>query len=165
MKRTALILVYYASDNEDPERVKVWKIPQTQTREFLIGRDRRNKRPGFLEISLRPHESVQSAVHRYNRWSDQAIKQPWQELITFGYEGREIIVGHLGVGRAQRQADLYEQTGEQTRELPVILGWETSGWLLQQAEEGFLNKLSGIALSKGPVQEFVRHSVRVPRAA
>lgn len=164
MKRKALILVYYASDNQDPERVKAWKVPQTQTREFLIGRDRRNKRPGFLEIPLQINESVASAFRRFNRWSDQAVKEPWQELITFLYEETEIVVGHLGVGRAQREADLFDQSGEQSRSLP-ILGWETSGWLLLQAEEGLLNKLSGIALAKMPVQEFVRHSVKVPRAA
>lgn len=157
MKRKALIIIWFATDDRPPSRVeqRMGMINPTESCDFLIARDRQHKRAGFLEIGLRPHESVMSAIRRYNRWSDQAITRPWQELCTFLHRGKQVAAGHIGVGKAQRSADLYEQVGDQSGKLP-ILTWENPGWLLRQAEEGLLNEVTGHAISLRPIQEFVR---------
>ena len=158
MKRKALIIIWFATDDRPPSRVekRMGMINPTESYDFLIGRDRQHKRPGFLEIGLRPQEkSPMNALRRYNPWSDQAIIWPWQELCTFLHRGRRVYAGHIGVGKAQHSADFYQQIGDQSGRLP-ILNWENPGWLLRQAEEGFLNELTGHVISLRPVQEFVR---------
>lgn len=157
MKRKALIIIWFSTLDREPSRVEkvMGQINPTESYDFLVARDRHHKRAGFLEIGLRPSESVRSAIRRYNPWSDQAIIRPWHELCTFLHRGKEVTVGHVGVGKEQRAADLYEQAGEQSQRLP-ILTWENPGWLLRQAEEGLLNEVTGHALSLRPIQDFVR---------
>lgn len=131
------------------------QIRSSTSMDFLIAREKSNKRPGFVEVELQSGESPMEALRRLNPLSVSAVTRPWQRIDSFPYQEHNnlwgVQVGLILVHSDQRTADLYEQSDE----LPYLLEWQTPGWLFRQQQEGILNLLTSTALTRPLVREFL----------
>lgn len=127
----------------------------TTSADFLIAKDKENKRPGFIELELHPGETPMAAMFRMNIFSEAAITRRWQRVDQFIDKENdnqwEVLVGTIHVHQDQRSADLFDDTGN----LPFILEWQTPAWLYRQLDENFLNRLTGIALNRPGICSFL----------
>lgn len=163
MRRKALFILWFSTPDSRPTALdkKLGQLNPTETRDFLLLRDKMNKRVGFAEIELDKNETPMDALRREKGYIDSAITSPWQQLDNFRHRGMEVIVGHIGVGRNQREADLNDPSDE----FPFVVSWENKAWLLRQAEDKFLNDVTRYALSRPALAGFVEHSWQQPVAA
>lgn len=168
MRQKALIIMGFETPDRKLSRVeRGWnnhalkngeediKIRSSTSMDFLIARDKSNKRPGFIEVEMQPGESPMDALRRLNPLSASAVTRPWQKVDSFPYKEHDnlwgVQVGLVLVHADQRAVDLYEQSDE----LPYLLEWQTPGWLFRQQQEDIFNLLTSTALTRPLVREFL----------
>ncbi len=172
-KRKALVIMAFITPDAPLCRVhKAWnegipadqperKIKMSESMDFLVAREKSNKRLGFIQLDLLANESVPAAIRRHLPWSDSALKRRWQLLESFRHRDWDVDIGWVEVGRDQRQADLSEQSDE----LPYQVEWQTPHWFYRQLGTGYLNEISEHALRLEAVQRFLAGSQHRKAAA
>lgn len=143
--------------DDQPER----KIRPTESMDFLIAREKDNKRLGFIQIDVFPNETVPAALRRHLPWSTTALKRGWEQIDAFRHRDWDVEIGWVEVHRDQREADLSEQSDE----LPYNVEWQTPHWFYRQMGEGYLNEISERALKQEAVQRFLAQSQHRKAAA
>lgn len=167
MRKQAVLIIWFAMPDQAPGEVK--KGRETETLDFLITRTHDSRsRPGFVTININPNESPLDAIRRQLPYSESAITSPPHELTQFSFTARgretEVFVLELGVGQAERYADLHEQAVD-TREKKPVTTWEEIGWLFYQDQENLVNELTHRTLAEPAVRDFLESARERPRQA
>jgi hypothetical protein len=166
-RHKALVIMAFVTDDAPLSRVhRAWnrdvppeapeRIKMSTSMDFLVAREKQNKRLGFIQIDLDPNESVPHALRRHLPFYDTAVKRGFERIDSFRHRGWDVDIGWVEVREDQRAADLSEQSDD----LPYTVEWQTPHWFYRQLGEGYLNEISEHALKREAVRAFLSASQR-----